>query len=325
MSHWDLRPVIPPIVVNAVMPRFDFVVSAENNNYMVWQSMLFHYSCIRHMGQAPIVVVHKGFEPLLPGFRRIIQTGGMVQTAPDYNRVGGVNYPPRNTSASLRFVESTADYLILCDPDMVFLRSIPLEEYALSDRQISFDQLYYLDPDRATSALALDETCRLAGVPPERLRTCPIDGGVPHVVPSVLREQLSAEWLACIEMFPTIQPWPKEVAGALSRGCHIGPQKDWLATMWAVILAVHRLNLEPVMTQWCISNYEGGKELESVAVSGQSMIHYCYRDSGFDKTSFDSEEAAEKQVWQVPPDDGTVSGAVRRQLHEARAFFSLNC
>jgi len=38
---------------------FEIVVSTENNPYMVWQAMLFHASCMRHVGQAPIVMVHQ--------------------------------------------------------------------------------------------------------------------------------------------------------------------------------------------------------------------------------------------------------------------------
>ena len=40
------------------MPSFDIVVSAENNRYMQWQAMVFHYSCTNVLGRPPIVVVH---------------------------------------------------------------------------------------------------------------------------------------------------------------------------------------------------------------------------------------------------------------------------
>src|SRR5438132_770018 len=96
-------------------PCFQVVVSAENNTYLVWQAMLFHYSCLRYLGHAPIIVVHTDGEPLLPGFACITAAGGVVQTAPNYRRVGGVNYPPRNTAGTLRHVQTDAEYLVLCD------------------------------------------------------------------------------------------------------------------------------------------------------------------------------------------------------------------
>ena len=95
------------------MPQFDIVVSTQNNHYMEWQAMLFHFSCLHHMGQAPIVMVHKNDTPLLSGFQLIQKLGGNVQTAPDYSRAGGIEYAPRNTAATLLFVESDAEYLVL--------------------------------------------------------------------------------------------------------------------------------------------------------------------------------------------------------------------
>src|ERR1043166_1897240 len=164
------------------MPSFDIVVSCENNPYMVWQAMLLHYSCVRHLRQAPIVMVHTDDPSLLDGFRKIVATGGIVQTAPNYRRRGGVHYPPRNTAASLRHVESKADYLVLCDPDMLFLAAPKWPFGLLRRRKITFDYVGYLDPDRPIFQPMLDDVCRRAGVAPERLRSPVLDGGVPHVI-----------------------------------------------------------------------------------------------------------------------------------------------
>ncbi|MCI0681987.1 MAG: hypothetical protein L0Y71_07780 [Gemmataceae bacterium] len=312
------------------MPRFELVVSAENNAYLVWQAMLFHYSCLHYQRQTPIVVVHKDDEPLLPGFERIRAAGGIVQTAPNYRGYGGVHYPPRNTAATLRHVVSAADYLVVFDPDMIFTQPLPLDDLGLTSRQITFDRLTYLDPDGADYQPALDETSRRAGVAPERLRARPINGGVPHVVPRELQERLSDDWLACMDLFPTIEPRALDEAGAASRACHIGPHKDWLATMWALVLAVHRLGLEAVLTDWCALNYEGHRPLREDGSEGR-MVHYCYSDAGFDKRdldkhvldkdALDSRDAAELAAWQVAPGDDTISGTVRKQFHEAKAFY----
>ncbi len=303
------------------MPRFEIVASASNNSYMAWQAMLFHYTCVRVQKQNPVIVVHKGEEPLLPGFQRIVEAGGVVQTAPDYRSVKGVNYPPRNTAGSLRHVETDADYIVLCDPDVIFLRPLPLEELALSDRQISFDRLSYLNPDHPTFQPGLDDVCRQVGVPPQLLREQQINGGIPHVVPIALQKALSDEWLSCIEMFPTVPAWQEVVAGARSRGCHEGPQKEWMSTMWAIVLALHRLELEPITTDLALLNWEGGAPLQQFDSQKHCLIHYCYGREGFDKHQFDGDAA--DAVWRVPPDDGTLNGAIRGQLRSAGGFYEI--
>jgi hypothetical protein len=300
----------------------DIVVSVENSAYHVWQAMLFHYSCSKHLGRPPIVVVHKDNEPLQPGFERIVASGGNVQTAPNYRSYGGDDYAPRNTSASLRHVVSQADFLFLCDPDMIFLRGLNAEDLQGRKQQISFDYVEYLDPDRAEYQPALDQVCRRANVEPSRLRQQPIRGGVPHLIPRHLQEPLSSEWLHCIDLFPAIAPRPAGNAAAKAPAC-ASPRKHWVTTMWALVLAVHRLGLEAATTHWCILNFEGDRPLPTQDAAGSAMIHYCYSEPGFNKSNFESTRAAEELVWNVPADDGTINGAIRKQLREAAAFFGI--
>ena len=294
------------------MPRHEIVVSTENNHYMVWQAMLFHYSCLKHLGQPPIVMVHKNDEPLLTGFERIRKTGGIVQTAPNYRDFNGVHYPPRNTAGSLRHVETDADYVVLCDPDMLFLQPFPFDELTLTNRQISFDFVGYLEPDAAVYQPALDDVCRRVGLAPKKLRQPVANGGVPHVIPRVWQKSLSDEWFDLMEQFPTITPADSGV-----------PQKDWLATMWAVVLAMHRLDLEPVLTNLCVTNCHADRPLPPLVADGPKLLHYCYGGPGFDKRRFANTPDAEQAVWNVPPDDGTINGAIRQQLREAREFYRL--
>lgn len=305
------------------MPRYEIVVSTENNHYLVWQAMLFHASCIRHVGQAPIIMVHTDDQPLLPGFDRIREKGGQIQTAPDYRRVQGVNYPPRNTAASLRHVQTDADYIVLCDPDMVFLQPIPWDDWKLTDQQITFDHVGYLDASLPQYQPTVDEVCRQAGIGPSRLRNPNTNGGVPHVISTRHQRGLSDLWLEFIELFPNCQPCSPDDPGARPRECHIGPQKDWLSTMWGLIMAAERLGLEAVLTRLCISTGQGELPLPAVARGGPSLIHYCYRSPGFHKHQFDAADAADRDVWHVPADDGSICGNVRRQLHEACEFYGL--
>ncbi|TXT33775.1 MAG: hypothetical protein FD138_1799 [Planctomycetota bacterium] len=293
------------------MPRHEIVVSAENNHYLAWQVMLFHFSCLKHLGQAPIVMVHKLDEPLLPDFERIRETGGRVQTAPNYRDLNGVSYAARNTAGSLRHVETDADYIVLCDPDMIFLQPLPLDKLRLSSRQISFDFCGYLDPDTTVYQPTLDNVCRQVGLDPTKLRQPVVDGGVPHVIPRALQKRLSDTWLELIEEFPTIT----DEAGV--------PQKDWLATMWALVMATHRLGLEPVMTNFCITNCFEDRPLPRLGKNGPRLLHYCYGNDGFNKRHFTTPTDAEDLVWNVPRDNGSTAGAIRHQLREAGKFYGL--
>ena len=267
------------------------------------------------MGQAPIVVVHKNDETLLSGFQLIQELGGNVQTAPDYSRADGIEYAPRNTAATLLFVESDAEYLVLCDPDIVFLGRIPLEDYVPTEKQVSFDELSYLHLDSDEYGPIMEQAVRNAGVPIESLRQAPINGGVPHIIPSSLKTTLSEDWLACMKRFPTTGP---EASSSASP-----PRLPWLTTMWALVLAVHRLALKPVMTRFCLSNHNGYRPLSAIDCEGRMLIHYCYGDDGFDKRRFFSECDARRHVWNATADEGTIHGAVCAQLNAARQYYGI--
>jgi len=307
------------------MPRFEWVVSCENNHYLLWQAMLFHYSCLRHQGQAPLVMVHRDEgELLLDGFQRIVERGGKVRSAPNYRRLHGVNYPPRNTAASLKHAETDADYLVLCDCDMIFLQPCPLEQMTLGPGQLTFDKVGYLRPDHPAYQPQLDDACRRAKIPPERLRAIPIDGGVPHVIPRQLQQRLAADWLECLDLFPLINTPDSERSANPPPDLRFVPQRDWLSGMWGLVFATHRLGLEAVMTHWCRSNLEGPGPMPAIGPGGPCLIHYCYGDERFNKRHYATAEAAERTVWNVAPrGDGTVHDELRRQLQEAREFYGI--
>lgn len=298
------------------MAQFDIVASTQNNPYMEWQAMLFHFSCLQHMGQAPIVVVHKNDEPLLSGFQLIQELGGNVQTAPDYSRADGIEYLPRNTAATLHCAESEAEYLVLCDPDIVFLRRMPLEDYVLTGRQVTFDELTYLHLDEDEYGPIMEQVAPSAGVPIESLRRAPINGGVPHIIPTSLKAALSEDWLACMNLFPSNDPDASSASGSL-------PWQPWLTTMWALVLAVHRLSLEPVLTRFCLTNHNGHRPFAEMSCDGPMLIHYCYGDEGFDKRRYMSERAARRHVWNATAVAGTIHGAVCTQLSAARQYYHI--
>jgi hypothetical protein len=144
----------------------DIVVSAENNPYVEWQAMLFHFSCLRRLGRAPIVVVH-GDGALLEGYRLIAATGGRIQREPSFRGDGG-NYAPRNSAGTLARVETTAERIALCDPDMIFLRDEPFR----TGTEIAVERSTYLRVNRENRG-PLTLACERAGVPLEMLETEP--------------------------------------------------------------------------------------------------------------------------------------------------------
>lgn len=294
---------------------FDIIISAGNNPYQLWQSMLFHYSCWKHQGVVPLVLVHHGEEPMLEGFKRIEDVGGRIQSAPDYRDRDGVIYSPRNTPVALRCAETNADFVMLCEPDMVFLRAIDLGALELTPRSVTLDRLTYLDAQRDEYQPALDFVAQESGVAPQVLRTCPLNGGVPHIVPIELKEEFCSLWLEGIDRFVEF--------AKRSDDSHRGDQGiHWVSGMWAYVLAVHRLALKPTLTEFCISN-ENGNKLINDDEKNHPLIHFCYGDATFDKRDYTDLDAALNRVWQVTPDDGTINGAIRGQLLEARESFEL--
>lgn len=308
--------------MSSLAPSFEIVAAAENNYFFLWQALLFHYSCLTYQGQAPVIVVHAHEDDaLLPGFELITRHGGRIQRAPNWRSLDGVNYPPRNTICALKHVRTTADFIVLCDADMVFRRAVNWANLPIRSDGMTFDRVFYLDPHSTDYQPFVDDACRAAQVSPQWLRDIRISGGVPHVIPTARQLEIADEWLHCISYFPTQGPSRIEDAGSLSRGVHQGTQQWWLSIMWAALLMVQRLKLTPVLTEFCLLNLRGDQVLPECCDDGPAMIHYCYPGTGFNKHHFDHEFAYQSSVWRVAESDGTLNGLVRGQLREAGRFY----
>ena len=290
-------------------PTYDILASAENNIYNAWQAMLFHYSCQKYAGHTPIIVVHGNDRPLMPGFQLIQRAGGRVQLTRNFRRNRGLVYARRNTAGTLACVRSDADYLVLCDPDTIFFRPLPMDEYFLTENQVSLDSVPYLNVKR-NNLPVLEKVCNKAGLPLELLLQSPISGSVPHIVPAACREALSQQWLQNIELFEVHAPEPRAS----------GVQLPLTASMWALVLAVHQLKLEPVITNFSIFNRDGGRQF-SPSSSNIAMLHYRYGDSEFDKNHYSRQQDKCDMVWQASAREGTVNGFLCEQLHEADNYY----
>jgi hypothetical protein len=256
-------------------PSFEIVVSAENNAYTAWQSLVFRHSLRVHTGIEPIVVVHGALDaPLVEPYERLRADGGRVQPAANGRLHCGCDYPPRNSPLSLLWANAEADYFVLCDPDMVVTNPWPLSRHALAGDQISFDSVSYLDPSADYPALAV--ACAQRGLDPARLAQA--GGGVPHIVPAGARLSLARRWLDCLDAF-----FPESGAPSAFRD----GDSAWrsLASMWALVMAVTELELTTVITRFCATNHNGHFPWPEPDKPNAPLIHYCYGDREFNKRS----------------------------------------
>ena len=272
--------------------RHHIIVSAENNAYMAWQCQLFHYSCLSRLRRAPVIFVHASGAAWHPGFLQIIRAGGIVRTAPSYKMTaGGKTYPPRNTPGTLLeaagVFEGDDQLLVLCDPDMVFLRA---PDFADSLAAEAVGYLDYGDPDVRDAAGRLGVPQALSDELNQRLNC-----GAPHVIPVPDARRLAEHWLAAIDAFtPGL----------------------WEVSMYAFGLAVTKLGLGVKVTH-LTTPYRSFSD-----PSRGAMIHYCFGDEVWSKREYWGEERA-ALVWaptaEAPP--GTVLGEILAQIAEAERFY----
>ncbi len=171
---------------------FDIVVSSDNNDYLAWQCLVFHHSCLTHLGRAPIIVVH-GDGPLASGYRILVKKGGLIQRLPSHKYAGTIEYACRNVWATLRGVKTRADNIVLCDPDMIFLRYVDFSKIAtkLEGEAVSFDRVGFMTVGDQNRVI-LEEVCRSLWIDTKLLDGIKIGGGVPYIIPTNLRRRIAS-------------------------------------------------------------------------------------------------------------------------------------
>lgn len=282
------------------MVRYDYVCSVENTAYMEWQAMVFHHSVLMATGRPPIIAVMIGRgEPLLPGFRLIARTGGNLQRCLNYRNSGHSDFSIRNTPGCLLEVETDADYVVLCDADMILTRETYIPP--LRDNEVSMDNwaAYSMDPVRWRMGARVKMALPRVRLTLNDLSRWPTWGGVPHVIPRTLMRSLGREWLACCEMM-------------LPQCDNDMQPRIWEAAMWGLVFAIVRLGLEPTRTYWVDHNDDATRRWDP----WWSMIHYPFNGGEFDKKgrmAFPDGEIA------------TTSGSVNRKivnsLRDAKAWY----
>jgi hypothetical protein len=268
------------------------IISAEASAYMAWQAKLAHYSCLSRLGQVPLVVAHERDHVEIADLTDIARTGGRVLHAPSYRTTSrGFRYAARNSAGTLleaaRVTGSAAEWLVLCDADIVFTRRTRF------GRCLSGAHCAYLDytegPVRAAMR-RLGISTRDVARPGETLHC-----GIPYVIPLAQAETLAWAWLEAIDAF-------------------VPPR--WEDVMHAFGLAVVGLGLRLRHNRLADTNYWPRAPVRA------PVVHYCYDNAAWSKRRFTSPRAA-RCVW-APPSGarpGTVLAEVFRQLREAHAFF----
>jgi hypothetical protein len=260
---------------------------------MAWQCKLFHFSCASRLRVTPTFFVHESGGRWHPDFLDILRVGGIVRHVPSYARMAqGRYYSPRNTPGTLlhaaELYGGADDFIVLCDPDMIFVRE---PEFP---RSLSGDYYSFLDYSHE-AIVAARERLGLAALEVES-RGADLCIGVPHVVPSADARRLAEAWLDAVDAF---------TPGAL-----------WEISMYALGLAAVKLNLRTTLTHLM------GFNTPPDAAVASDIIHYCYGDERWSKRFFWEDESV-RGVWepQVSAPRGTVLGEILAQLREAREFY----
>jgi len=272
--------------------RHQILVSAENSPYMAWQCQLFHYSCVSRLGKVPVIFVHAWNGEWHSGFSAIIRAGGIVRPAPSYclTRRGEL-YPVRNAPGTLleaaKMFAGSDQYLVLCDPDMIFVREPAFPE------ALAADSISYLNyGKRQVQEAAREFGVSLPAADRQRESLC---GGVPHIVPVGQAARLAQDWLAATDAFRST---------------------SWETSMYAFGLAVVKRGLSLNLTHFATSNRDPD------APAKTEMVHYCYGNSRWNKRHYRKDEHL-SGLWELRPEAPleTVLGQILMQIAEARNFY----
>jgi hypothetical protein len=274
------------------MNKHRIVVSAENNPYAGWMVKLFYFSCISRLDHSPIIIVHDSGQEWHSDFLDLVRYGAFVRGAPSYRVTGaGDDYMVRNTAGTLihsAYLCRPDEYIVLCDPDMIFVRH-PRFPTALSGDYVSY--MNYNRERVRNAAQQMNIEFDLINMREQELRCV----GVPYVIPVTDAPRLAATWLEALDA--------------------LAP-REWEDMMYAYGLAALKLGIG--ITQTNFVSFNGNPD----ALLKGDVIHYCYGDDRWSKRQYVREEQA-SLVWKpcVEAYPQTVLGEILLQINEARRFY----
>ena len=274
------------------MAKHQIVVSAENNPYMGWQCQLFYFSCVTRLNQQPLVIVHDSERNWCPGFYELVKAGCTVYPAPNYRVYGsGDDYACRNSPGSLieaaKLLSDQNAFIVLCDPDLIFTRSIEFPEILSGE----FSSILNYESDFVSAA------SRELGIASELVcsQKDTLGCSVPYIVPVDQAHGLGTTWLQAIDAFHP---------------------RRWEDVMYAFGLALVKLGLKLNITRLADTNYYQNQEVRA------PIIHYAYGDERWDKRDYFTVEQVAR-VWNpsVETTAGSILDEILRQIRQAADFY----
>ena len=274
------------------MHKHRIVVSTENTPYMEWQCKLFYFSCVTRLKRQPLFIVHNFGKDWCPGFYDIVRAGGAVYSAPNY-RTGrnSDDYAGRNHPGSLieaaRLIGDQHDFIVLCDPDLIFTGEVEFLESLAGE----FSPFMDYDSDSVSQPLQELGISKEALDPQKESLRC----SVPYVVPAERATELGTTWLHAIDAFHP---------------------RRWEDVMYAFGLTVVKLGLKLTITQMATTNFRADEH------AGEPIIHYAYGDERWSKRDYYTKEEA-VGVWDADQEamPGSILGELLSQIRQAREFY----
>lgn len=265
------------------------VVSAENSAYMGWQCKVFYFSCVTRLSHQPLFIVHDSGASLHPDFIDLARAGATIRTAPSYATNAHGHYFGRNAVGTLLHAASLCEpgkFLVLCEPDLVFIREPEFPEALSASEYLNVD---WNEPKVARAAKRLGVALPM-GARKQQLRC-----GVPYVIPAQQARQLAEMWLEAVDAF--IPP-------------------EWMNVMYGFGLTLLKLQLPLVLTDFVDGNYQSGEACT------REIIHYGWSDSRWDKRNYYYADQVAR-VWDCPSDteSGTIAHQLFSQIRQARDFY----
>lgn len=290
--------------------RVFVVASCENKPYLAWQAKLLAYSAVERLGLQPervVLVVHdttEGSEGLAIGFREAESVGCRVIRESNFR--GPRDYACRNKPASLltaaRELGGEADFLLLIDPDEVFVRRF--------DVPARLGGQFY----NYMGANAFEKRFERLGWNRWKLFQGNLKNlmvGTPHLIPGNLAADLAKRWIAVLDRLSRPNPGKDQDRGR---------EFAWDDDMYAFGIACLEMGELPVPFDKHQVNAIRGEALRDET----GLIHYCYGGNGdWNKRTYMTEEGAAKQVWAPPTaEPGSVHEEVFRQLRDADRWYN---
>lgn len=274
------------------MATHRFVVSAENNPFFGWQCKLFYYSCVTRLGIQPLFLVHDTGRPWEPEFYELVRAGATVKMVPSYiidERLC------RNVAGALLHASqlcADADFIVLCDPDMLFVRSLSFPA-TLAGNFYSYLDFGQSVVQRTAEKLGLQRELR-------QRRDPQLCCGPPYVIPVLDARRLAENWLQAVDAFP-----------------QRSFEEMWMDIMYAFGFAVLKLGLRVRLIDFVDTNTKPRARLR------HDMVHYCDGNDGWDKRDFLRRNQV-GEVWdpRIKAAKGRVLEEIFRQIKEAKAFYT---